>query len=322
MAPYNKAKALVHGSKQSFMKAGIIIGVSLILVVINFLPDLYSPTLFLIKAAIQPITAALFVCLFGYSAMQGNKRVFTAVSIGLLMNAPFLLPKISFGSSHAGSYHANTNEHSILIATLSTLTRTKNIDDIASFVNTQKPDVLCLQELAKPQRTELLALLDGHYSYIIQTDNGNHLTLSNLPLIQVSADSHMQVSKLIHPEWGEVDLLNTHMPRPYKTTTMPKSWLSLLDRTSTSSKTIICGDLNITPNNTLYDILVHDYGLVDALKFGYGFTFPSAQRRSALLGPLIRIDYIFSKNLGSSDTKTINGSRFSDHRAVMTRIQS
>lgn len=83
---------------------------------------------------------------------------------------------------------------------------------------------------------------------------------------------------------------------------------------------MLCGDLNTTPNNSLYDIISDQHGFQDSLKKGYGFTFPNAQRRSALFGPLIKIDYIFTRGLRTKDSRTINTSNLSDHRAVMTQV--
>ena len=113
------------------------------------------------------------------------------------------------------------------------------------------------------------------------------------------------------------------MPRQYRQKTLHKNWKSLLNLLSSvkNQPTILCGDLNLTPHNTLYDTIIHNYGYFDAHQSGYGFTFPNAQRKISVLGTLIRIDYLLSKNLIAYNTQTVNASRLSDHRSVITHYK-
>jgi len=75
-------------------------------------------------------------------------------------------------------------------------------------------------------------------------------------------------------------------------------------------------------NNSLYDSLRYRYQLSDSLTSGYGFTYPNAQRRTAIFGPLVRIDYILTRGLVATETRTLDVSNLSDHRAVVTYLQT
>jgi endonuclease/exonuclease/phosphatase family metal-dependent hydrolase len=202
------------------------------------------------------------------------------------------------------------------------MTRTQNTVDIRNFIKRYNPGILCLQEVATNDMRQLLEQLDNHYAYR-QTNNANLTIFSHHPISAQSdtgAYQHVMIDAGLH---GEIDVFNVHMSRPYKTNAaLDKSWNKLLQQINRDTATLLCGDFNLSPYNSLYDSIVYHYGYTDALQIGYGFTYPNAQRRSALFGPLIRIDYLFSKKLTPSQTQTLNVSNLSDHRAVMTSYET
>jgi len=242
-----------------------------------------------------------------------------AVAFACLIQVPFLMPNIEPETGWNSPQGLPKGATPFSVATFSTLTRTQNITDILTFIKSENPDLLCLQEVSKTDQASLLAKLNGNYPYTA-TSNNNQVTLSRYKLERGDYSGHSQTNLLLHPEWGQINIINVHMPRPYLRDTLFASWKQLFKQLEAYPKTILCGDLNITPNNTLYDVLRYDYHLNDALTAGYGFTFPNAQRRSSLFGPLIRIDYILSRGLSAKNTRTINASELSDHRAVLTEL--
>ena len=306
---------MAQGRQQPIIGGLLILGVAVLLVAAHFTSDIHSPALFIYKASLQPITFIVLMAILIYAALTRKKLITITTVLACLINTPFLLPKFAFSEPEK----LKTSTTQLIVATFSTLTRTKNVSDIITFVKSENPDLLCIQELSQEHRQLLLKQLDGHYSHQI-ANNNNQMTLSHYPLRTDDDMGHILVSKLNHPEWGQIEVINTHMPRPYLNIGLAGSWENLLKRLDNESRTLLCGDLNITPNNSLYDVLLYRYNLSDSLSSGYGFTFPSAQRRSALLGPLIRIDYIFTRGMRASNTRTLNASGLSDHRAVITHI--
>jgi len=300
--------------QQPIIISVFILGVSILMAAVYFMSDLNSPLLFLIKAILQPVSfvvLAVFVCVAIWSK---NKLVSLVTIFGCLINTPFLLPNILSGQVDQKS------DASIKVATFSTLTRTKNVDDITSFVESEGLDLVCLQEVSADHRKTLIEKLDGAYPYIVESGN-NQLVLSQYELIADKDIGYYHISTLKHPQWGEIKVINAHMSRPYRTRGISKEWRELFDELDNELPTILCGDLNITPNNTHYELLRFNYQLNDAHSSGYGFTYPSAQRRSALFGVLIRIDYILSRGFHSFNTRTHNASPLSDHRAVISHLE-
>jgi len=302
--------------KQPLVLALFTISIAVILALTNFTSDLHQPIFFIFKALLQPITFVVLVCMTLYAIYKRQKALMIAVVIAYLLNIPFLLPKLAQEKNTEVVNQAN----SLKVATFSTLTRTDNIDDIIEFIRVENPDLFCLQEVNQQHRQKLLNDLSNHYPFTIYNKN-NQITLSRYPLSSLKDEGQFQVGLLNHNSYGKVEVINAHMQRPYLSTGVSNTWQSLLEHLKSKSKVILCGDLNTTPNNSLYDTLRYRYQLNDALTSGYGFTYPNAQRRTAIFGPLVRIDYILTRGMIASETRTLNLSNLSDHRAIITNLK-
>lgn len=299
--------------QQPIIGCVLILGISALLVIVRFTSDLHTPVIFLIKAVFMPITT-VYLILVVIAALWYRKR---ATSIACILSLVALLPLISPNISLSNS--ASLSERNTLrVATFSAMTRTQNTIDLKRFIQRYNPGILCLQEINTHDMGQLVDQLDSHYDYR-QTNNANLTIFSHHPIrlqAETGAYQHVVIDAGVH---GEINLFNVHMPRPYRmNAAMDKNWENLLQQIDRDTASLLCGDFNISPYNSLYDSIVYQYGYTDALQVGYGFTYPNAQRRSALFGPLIRIDYLFSKNLTPNRTQTLNVSNLSDHRAVMT----
>lgn len=315
--------------QQPIKRCLLIIGSALIVLAAQISSDLNSPALFLFKALIQPISAAmLMACLIIYG-LSRSRLILIATLFAFLVTIPFLLPKLDNGGiGITQGYTTATTENTangppaspLITATFSTLTRTQNVEDIVAFAESEQPNLLCLQEVSKPHRKRLAATLKQQYPYQLESEN-NQFTLSTHPLTLINENGQIQNSVLGHPKWGDLTVINAHMSRPYRSNGVDKAWDSLFTLLDSQTKVIVCGDLNITPNNTLYDLLLQRYALSDAHSSGYGFTFPNSERKLATLGPFIRIDYVFTQGFTATHTRTINASNKSDHKAVLTHLR-
>lgn len=301
--------------QQPIMSGLFIVGFSTILALSHFISDLHSPALFLLKAALQPITFITLFCFTAYSAWTKKKWLTATLCYALIINLPFIVPNFRIKDITP----QENARHSLTVATFSTLTRTDNVVDIVDFAVSEAPDLLCLQEVTEKDRGLIIELLSEQYPHRVQNAN-NQLTLSRFPLKATKDSGYYQASLLSHPQLGQLRVMNTHMHRPYLSDGVAKSWQDFLQYIDDNSAIIVCGDLNITPNNSLYDLLIFRYNLNDSIVSGYGFTYPNAQRKSAILGPLIRIDYILSRPFVPLHTRTVNASNLSDHRAVISEL--
>ncbi|RBP52952.1 endonuclease/exonuclease/phosphatase family protein [Arenicella xantha] len=301
--------------QQPLIGSLFIVGVSTILALSHFTSDLHSPALFIFKAALQPITVATLLCFGIYAAWRKHKWLYSALCYALFINLIFIAPNFRISDT----LDQKDAVSSLTIATFSTLTRTSNTSDIIKFARSEAPDLLCLQEVAQKDRKLIAEQLNKLYPHKTQNTN-NQLTLSRFPLRSIKDVGYFQASLLSHPKFGPIRVINAHMHRPYLSDGIAESWQELFKFIDDSSAAIICGDLNITPNNSLYDLLISRYGFNDSIISGYGFTYPNAQRRSAILGTLIRIDYILGRAFIPIHTQTVNASNLSDHRAVVSEL--
>lgn len=306
---------MVQGQQQPIISCVIFVCLSTGLALSHFANDLYSPLMFIFKAGLQPLTFIVLALMICYSLKTKQKWLIGASLYAVVVNAIFIMPNWVASQNTSVS----KKEDILRVATFSALTRTNNIPDIINFAASESPDLLCLQEVSLTDRAPLLQQLNKLYPYQIQNDN-NQITLSRFPLNTIEDAGYYQSSQLEHPKLGNLNIVNTHMPRPYLSKGLADDWVRFLNYIDGDSTIIICGDLNITPSNSLYDLLTNRYKLSDSFINGYGFTYPNAQRRSALLGPLIRIDYVLTRNFFSLETRTINASKLSDHRAVVTEL--
>lgn len=304
---------MAQRQQQPIARSVLIVGLSTLLVSCHFASDLHSPLLFIFKAILPIATWAMLTLLVIYSITIKRKWLFIATAYAILINAVFLLPQLKTISPLSEIQ----KKERIRVATFSTLTRTENVKDIVNFATSETPDFLCLQEVALKDREYLIQQITPDYPYHLQ-NNSNQITFSRHPLVQSHDAGYFLAGDVRHSKLGTLTIINAHMPRPYFSLGIELNWQKLLDFIDNKSSMVICGDLNLTPNNALYDLLIYRYNLTDSLLSGYGLTFPNAQRKSALLGPLIRIDYILSRHLEPIKTRTINASELSDHRAVVS----
>lgn len=300
--------------QQPIIGSLFIVGVSTILALSHFASDLHSPGLFLFKAALQAITVVTLLCFAAYCVWAKQKWLIAALSYAFIINLVFIVPNVRFTPPPP-----KESSNSLTVATFSTLTRTSNAADIIGFAVSEAPDLLCLQEVAQEDRELVVERLNELYPHKVQNTN-NQLTLSRFPLKAINDAGYYHASLLNHPKIGQLRVINAHMHRPYLSDGVANSWQEFLSFIDNDSTTIVCGDLNITPNNSLYDLLIYRYNFNDSIVSGYGFTYPNAQRKSAILGPLIRIDYILSRYLIPLRTRTVNASNLSDHRAVISEL--
>lgn len=301
--------------QQPLITAAFIIGLAIALVTLRLGSDLHSPTLFLVKAVFPQLTFAFIAAIFIACLTLRSSYTSIASVLALIILLPFTLPSYSYKRQTIAP-------NAISVATFSTMTRTENHQDVVIFAKQKNPDVLCLQEVSEVHQQSLKDGLAPIYKYSVLNQN-NLAIFSHFPIKMVKDHSAFFSAEVDTPQLGTTTFINTHMPRQYRQDKIDGDWQNLLtsfDEINTDN-TVICGDLNLTPNNSMYELITGHYRFDDALKHGYSFTFPNAQRSIALFGPFIRIDYLLSKNLIAYNTQTLNVSDLSDHRAVMTHYQ-
>jgi endonuclease/exonuclease/phosphatase (EEP) superfamily protein YafD len=284
---------------------------------IFFTSDLYSPLLFIVKAAYFQL--AIILSFTGLIILGLNKSTFIKILISSLI---FLL-LIPLLSQYQNNHNIANTKTAITVASFSALTRTRNGNDIFNFSKQYNPDILCLQEVLE----EDIHSLKKIYPYYVHNGNSTLSIFSHLPLTQKSANGTVQVSEVFTEKNNSILLFNVHLPRQYQHKSYYENgwgtFLPAINEAVDNQKIILCGDFNMTPYNTMHGIITKTLHFVDAHQSGgdnMGFTFPSGARNMSLFGAQLRIDYIFAKGFTILSTTTITVSASSDHNAVLTNM--
>ncbi len=293
------------------------------MIAISLSNDLSSPTLFIIKSLSFQVSviliASCIVCIYKQTTLT-IKLVLALSCFILCINVISALPYIQPNKQDNKSITNN-----ILVGTFSAMTRTRNAEDIKKLVLDYKPDILCLQEVLK----EDIISIGARYPYSLNEHNATFATFSHYRLEHISTNSTLQFSKVYIDAHKPTILINAHMPRQYLTKNYFEiAWkhiFKILTETYPENKAILCGDLNMTPYHSMYSIALNTLNLQDNHKEsgkGFGFTFPSSNRKTSLFGTQIRIDYILSRGYSSSATYSAFISKLSDHKAVFTHLKT
>ncbi len=315
-----------------FVMVSIIV-VGLLMLYFKAQNDLLSPNLFLYKAIFFPLSfllllkAWLLAFVVSKHEENGANRKWP-LCVALLLTLLFL-PHILPNWQRSAQFSEAANQQGFSVATFSAMTRSRNANDIKSFIEQHQPDILCLQEVTHND----LQTLSGLYPYQTQHGGSGLVILSQFPQQAIASDSErrplnssiknmVQSTALVLPNQRTVNILNVHMPRQYRQDGHSANALKSIQwHLESNFPVIFCGDFNMTPHHTIYDYLTQQLGLFDAQlsqAWEYGFTFPSGNRRLSYFGIWLRIDYLFFRGFVNGETRVINASNLSDHKAVLS----
>lgn len=284
-------------------------GLSIVQIYILFLSDFYSAALFLIKSfAFQSSLILLVINGFLLILLRPKKYFFIPSVVVNLSLFALIMNSYSFSSNQI-------EEDGVLtITTFSALTRTRNGSDIDSYLDEEPPpEILCLQEVLN----EDTANFNLYYDHLLHGEKEALAIASKWPIEEVYTSGAVQIANLA-TGFGDLLVINVHMPRQYWSQEIDDVWLFFLENIMEKKPSILCGDFNMTPYSSMYKKITQELGYEDAQEVGqgFGFTFPHKQRRIAMLGSQFRIDYIFTKGLTRVQSDAFGLSELSDHKAV------
>lgn len=212
-----------------------------------------------------------------------------------------------------------------------------NPQEIANVINSEKPDIVAIQELMRDTAWELSAILKTAfpYQYI------NPLTFefgffSKQPIKYTFNPSVTQLQEAnISIENREIAVINVHLPTPaikakklgflpipidYNTTKQDKIYSALIDRVRAIERPLlVVGDFNTGDRDRNYRMF-GEY-LTNAFQqtgWGLGFTYPI---KPLFQLPLVRIDHIFYSQHWQAKAAWTNKGSGSDHQYVVAKLQ-
>lgn len=213
----------------------------------------------------------------------------------------------------------------------------RNMDAVAALVLTVKPDILLVQELKSVNFERLATLVAPLYpdrEHNMVYDRVSQLaTFSRFPLKASQLPSIRSVQRtLVETDDEMITVLNAHFLR---TVLRRRSdWQRLHGQVQALTTTVVSkadgplvlgGDFNTTDQTETYGLIARQ--LRDAYResgWGFGFTFPSGQRKyrgMIPVPPMVRIDHLFySHHFAATYAKTLTDSAGSDHLPVVAGL--
>ncbi len=280
----------------------------------------------------QPFGIPLLI-LLPWSVLARRWRLFLA---NITVAAAFLLTFLGFNIPFGSAGHSASSPFRLM--TLNTRVGINGVDKIVRLVESESPDILCLQETrgwrGNPDPLPpILRRLPGWN----MARAGDVATVSRHPIEQVKSYPMLPLmdraalQTTIRLPQGSVTIFNVHYNTNYRRrpepnrSGLPRLSLRALARWEQTSVVlnaadpvagprIVAGDFNNPPRGLTYARLSERFtDSFRAAGWGFGYTF-----RSDL--PLMRIDYIFtSPEIGVAGCRSLD-SDASDHRAVVADL--
>lgn len=170
-------------------------------------------------------------------------------------------------------------------------------DDVGAIrlLASLRPDIVFIEKVYEPRRFGAALLAQGFAGYSAFPAFGSTLILSRYPIVQ-SEHGSAGASVEIRVAGRSVRLLNMYVTRPNQDLRRYRAGYHALRRRLRREKgpLILAGDGNatvFTGEVSRLRALVRDAW--EEKGFGLGATFPGPWRRAGILGPWMRIDYIF-----------------------------
>ncbi|WP_066365072.1 endonuclease/exonuclease/phosphatase family protein [Herbidospora mongoliensis] len=203
---------------------------------------------------------------------------------------------------------------------------TLDLDDIADWAASRKPDVVLLSEVDRgwflngghDDLDRIATRLGMHYRFAPAADElWGDAVLTNLPvrgaqsmpLVTEGYPTGAQAQTVVVEVGGrQVGIVNTHLQEP-------ELQSAALRSVTPRPPALLAGDLNLTPDDPAFQRLLTDIGLTDPLKnFGDPPTSPAD-------GPVKRIDHILLTEGLTAVSAEVPKVPFSDHLPVVMRIR-
>jgi vancomycin resistance protein VanJ len=288
-----------------------------------FAPHLFTPLVLLLPLALLLRHAAL------HSAALALGALF------VLLCGPSLLPY---------SPRAGAEGRALRVLTLNQHRPNRRFEELMAAIRAQDADLVALQELTPATVVHLEAALADVYPYRIvapsDVDDSGLGLLSRYPLRPLEAPPGLvALAALAEVEGMTVRVLTTHLASPTTRADAPESLPALPIPSAYDTRVrdaevarllsfargspgplLLLGDFNLADREPAYALLAAE--LRDSFRaaaWGFGFTFPDTKRllRQPYPYPLIRIDYVWSRELTPLAAWTACGQSKSDHCAVV-----
>jgi len=211
---------------------------------------------------------------------------------------------------------------SLSFVTFSKMTRNRDYEKLMQLVDCEKYDIIAIQEVGK-FRDKISE--GGHPNCFFHMSPQGGLALFSKYPIKFVANHKFAAEFNVDFDGQAVIVITLRLDRSLKSALYQKQLRQLTKLgqvlENIDSPLVVAGDFNSTPHNYSIWYLSQrlDYSKPEGL-FGARSTFPGEARKVGALGALIQIDHIFTRELGSRNTRVLSESFGSDHLPVYTEL--
>ncbi len=212
-----------------------------------------------------------------------------------------------------------------------------NPKEIAKVINSEKPDIVAVQELIRDTAWELSAILKPAFPYQYINPLTFELGFFSKQPIEYTFNSTITQFQEASIRIGnrEIAVINVHLPTPaikakklgflpipidYNTEKQDKIYPALIDRVRAIDRPLlVVGDFNTGDRDRNYR-LFSEY-LTNSFQqagWGLGFTYPI---KPLFPLPLVRIDHIFHSQHWQTKAAWTNKGSGSDHQYLVAKLQ-
>lgn len=254
------------------------------------------------------------------------------------------LPNWQHGFSTPAAWAQEDADQHLRVATWNTLYSSAVQDDFDALLQTERPDIVTLQEASYGMRHLLEQEYSELYPYQYSRHYGRLVTLSRYPMTPLLTDSLLLRGCRCQPlrvEWRDrsLTLINIHLPSPdvrfNLRNRVPR--ITRFDRRNQEPYYIVLfkildqfdgpiimqGDINTTERQPNFKRLTSTF--TDSFAeagWGFGFTFPNlAPRGPKWAVPLVQIDHILHTDEFVAVAARTERLQQSDHLAVLATLR-
>ena len=214
-----------------------------------------------------------------------------------------------------------SKKNTLSVVSFSKMSRNDNFKELANIIDCNEFDLIVVQEI--PDFDTFISSTDYKRNcFSVYNENVKKAVFSKFT---IEDRGNLGANQLVDISIGKeiITVINVRLDKGIFNSQMQIMQADSLAKAikKIDNKLIVLGDFNSTEFNYPYKVMTTH--LNDSLRevgFNFSQTFPGKARRIGMLGPLIRIDYIFHQGFFVESAYVIDRSYGSDHYPVYTKF--
>ena len=235
---------------------------------------------------------------------------------------PWLIPQ-TLNTTPRIEHISDSASSAFTFVTFSKMSRNQDFKAVAQLIDCSKYDIIAVQE-ATGLEQELHGALANSSCNTVFSKQGSLAVFSKYPLVAVE-EFKFGMHVITNIANQELSIITLRMDKSLTGNGLKthQKELSILNDyiKNLLTPSVIAGDFNATIHNeSIWTVNQHASYLAPNSFWNLEFNFPSTARRIGALGPLIRIDHIFTQRLVATPIEVMSYAYSSDHFPIITKL--